>query len=495
MKMFDSRIFRVFARALAAYFLISAVTYAQDSNQSPIVQSLNPWKGDLEDMVKRGFVRVLTVHNPMMYFLDGSTQRGATYELMRLFEEELNDKFSTSWKNRISVIMIALPRDQLIHSLSAGIGDIAAANLTITPERQKQIEFSDPLLTDVTELFVTSTKSDINTLLELTGKEVYVRRSSSYYKNLQKINAELGRQGKQKMKILAANEQLEDYDLLEMVNADLIPMVVVDSHKAEFWEGIFSDIKVHRNIKVNTGGQIAWAFRKNSPQLKKVINQFIKTHKKGTLFGNIIFNRYLRTNKWVKNSLATKEQEKLYVVKNLYQKYGSQYGFDWLLIAALSYQESKHDQNKRSPAGAVGIMQILPSTAADKNVNIQSIEKVENNVHAGTKYLAFIRGRYFSDQRIDTLNQELFSIAAYNAGPASIAKLRTETAQSGLDPNKWFQNVEIIAAKRIGRETAQYVRNIFKYYIAYKTILEDKKSKRAIKQKIEDSSASQQDSL
>ena len=254
--------FQLLVRSLVVFFAIIAFAFAQDSNQTPIPQSLNPWKGDLEDMVKRGFIRVLTVHNPMMYFLDGSTQRGATYELMRLFEEELNDTFSTSWKNRISVIMIALPRDQLLRSLSAGLGDIAAANLTITPERQKLIEFSDPLLTGVNELFVTSTKSDINTLLELTGKEVYVRRSSSYYKNLQKINAELGRQGKQKMKIVAANEQLEDYDLLEMVNADLIPMVVVDSHKAEFWEGIFSDIKVHHNIKVNTGGQIAWAFRK-----------------------------------------------------------------------------------------------------------------------------------------------------------------------------------------------------------------------------------------
>lgn len=483
--------FQLLVRSLAVFFSIIAFAFAQDSNQSSIPQSLNPWKGDLEGMVERGFVRVLTVHNPMMYFLDGSTQRGATYELMKLFEEELNKKFSTSWKNRISVIMIALPRDQLLHSLSAGLGDIAAANLTITPERQKQIEFSDPLLTNVSELFVTSTKSDINTLLELTGKEVHVRKSSSYYKNLQNINAELGRQGEQKMNILTANEQLEDYDLLEMVNADLIPMVVVDSHKAEFWEGIFSDIKVQHNIKVNSGGQIAWAFRKNSPQLKKVVNQFIKTHKEGTLLGNVIINRYLRTNKWVKNSLTAKEQKKLYVVKNLFQKYGSQYGFDWLLIAALSYQESGHDQNKRSPAGAVGIMQILPRTAADKNVNIQNIEKVENNVHAGTKYLAFIRDRYFSDRSIDDLNQELFSIAAYNAGPASIAKLRTEAAQSGLDSNKWFQNVEVIAAKRIGRETAQYVRNIFKYYIAYKAISDRKKSKHEIKQKLENSLESQ----
>lgn len=472
---------------LVLYVAETNISFARDRTQSPIAQSLKPWKGDLEDMLERGFIRVLTVHNPMLYFFDGSTQRGATYELMKLFEKELNNKFNTTWKNRVSIILITLPRDQLLQSLSAGLGDIVAANLTITQERQNHIEFSNPLLTDVNELFVTFNEPDINSLLELAEKEVYVRESSSYYTNLQRINSELKREGKQEMRIRAANEQLEDYDLLEMVNANLLPMIVVDSHKAEFWENIFTNIKVHRNIKVNTGGQIAWAFRKNNPQLKKFINTFVGTHKKSTLLGNIIFNKYLRTNKWAKNSLAEKEQNKLRPIKNLFQKYGSQYKFDWLLIAALSYQESEHDQSKRSSAGAVGIMQILPTTAADKNVDIQGIEKLENNVHAGTKYLAFIRDRYFSDQLLEDMNRELFSIAAYNAGPASVAKLRKETAQAGLDPNKWFQNVEVTAAKRIGRETVQYVRNIFKYYVAYKTILENQKGKNLIKQEIENS--------
>ena len=359
--------YQVLVRSLVVFVLMIPIAFAQDSHQSPITQSIYPWKGDLDGMLQRGVVRVLTVHNPMFYFLDGATKRGATYELMKLFEEELNKKFNTTWKNRVSVIMIALPRDQLLPSLSAGLGDIAAANLTITPERKKQIEFSDPLLTDVSELIVTSSSEpDINTLSDLIGKEVYVRKSSSYYKNLKRVNAELKQQGGQSLKIILANELLEDYDLLEMVNAELVPMIVVDSHKAEFWKNIFTDIKVHDEFSINTGGQIAWAFRKNSPQLKEVINQFVKSHKKRTLMGNVIFNKYLRENKWVKRSLTEKEQEKLYAVENMFQKYGSKYKFDWLLIAAQSYQESEHDQNKRSPAGAVGIMQILPSTAADK---------------------------------------------------------------------------------------------------------------------------------
>ena len=121
-----------------------------------------------------------------------------------------------------------------------------------------------------------------------------------------------------------------------------------------------------------------------------------------------------------------------------------------------------------SSAGAVGIMQLLPTTAADRNIAIPEVDILENNVHAGTKYMRFILDRYFSDQEIDPLNQHLFAFAAYNAGPRRVAMLRKEAADEGLDPNLWFDNVETIAARRIGRETVQYVSNIFKYYVTYR---------------------------
>jgi len=196
----------------------------------------------------------------------------------------------------------------------------------------------------------------------------------------------------------------------------------------------------------------------------------------------MLLKRYLRDNKWAKSALTGSEQDKLYAVIDVFQEYANQYGLDWLLLAAQGYQESGLDQKKRSPAGAIGVMQLLPSTAADKNVNISNIEKLENNVNAGAKYLGFIRDRYFSDPSINTLNQTLLSFAAYNAGPARVARLRNEAKQLGLDPNKWFQNVEVVAAMRIGRETVQYVRNIFKYYIAYSAIFDDRARKNAAKQ-------------
>jgi len=167
------------------------------------------------------------------------------------------------------------------------------------------------------------------------------------------------------------------------------------------------------------------------------------------------------------NALDPKSYDKFQDTIHLFERYSSQYGFDHLMIAAQGYQESRLDQSARSHAGAVGIMQLLPTTAADKNVGMPDIGTAELNIHAGVKYLHFIRNRYFQEQGLNDLNASLFSFAAYNAGPARVRGLRNKAEQAGLDPNIWFNNVEMIAAKEIGRETVQYVSNIYKYYLAY----------------------------
>jgi len=446
-----------------------------------------PWKGDLNGMIERRYIRVLTVHNPMMFFLDGAKQRGTNYELLKLFEDQLNEGIKSQNKHlKVHVFFIVVPRDQLIPRLLEGRGDIAAANLTVTKERLAKVDFGDPFVKDVKELLLTGPKSPtIKTLEDLSGKEIFVRRSSSYYQSIEALNKQFKGQGKAPIKVRLADENLEDADIVEMVNAGLIPMMVMDSHKAKFWGGVFKEVKVHENIALRTGGNIAWAFRKNSPQLKARVNAFVKTHKQGTLMGNILLQRYLKENKWVLDAGAAKERKKFESMVGLFEKYAGKYGFDYLKMAAQGYQESGLDQKVRSAAGAVGVMQVLPSTARDKNVNIPNIDNLEPNIHAGIKYMAFLRDRYFNDKNIQPLDKTLFSFAAYNAGPARITKLREEAKKRGLDSNVWFQNVEVIAAERIGRETVQYVSNIFKYYIAYVLITEDmgrtEQAKKALK--------------
>ncbi len=232
----------------------------------------------------------------------------------------------------------------------------------------------------------------------------------------------------------------------------------------------FDDLTPHLDLALNTGGEIAWAMRKDSPLLHAAVDEFVATHRGGTLMGNIILNRYLRSTNWVRNSLTAVDLERFQQTVEFFQQYAGEYDFDWLMVAAQGYQESRLDQSARSSAGAIGVMQLLPSTAADPNVGIPNIEELEDNIHAGVKYLRFLRDRYFADPEIDDLNATLLSFAAYNGGPNRIARLRREAADSGLDPNVWFRNVENIVAKRIGRETVQYVSNIYKYYIAYRLI-------------------------
>jgi len=443
------------------------------------------WFGDYSDMVERRIIRVLIPPGKTFFFLDKGQKRGLAYDNMMAFERYVN-KHLKSKHMQTKVVVIPTSRKNLIPYLVQGYGDIVAGNMTITEERKELVGFSDPLLKNVEEIVVSSAKIPLlKSIFDLAGQDIYVRKSSSYYESLLKLNATLRSIGKKPVNLQIADEYLEDEDLLEMMNAGLIPMIVMDAHKADFWKKIFTKIKVQSQLKLRVGGNIALAFRKQSPELLQVLNGFVKENKKGTLAGNMLFKKYLQNSNYIKNNLNADSRLQYKETIELFQKYGIKYDWPHLLLIALAFQESGLDQKKRSKSGAVGIMQILPGTAKDKNVSIKNIDKLDNNIHAGAKYLRFVKSRYFSDESIDELNSNLFAIAAYNAGPARIVKLRKEAAKKGLNPNVWFNNVEVIASLRIGRETVQYVGNIYKYYIVYKHIVKQRQVKAIGKQLME----------
>jgi membrane-bound lytic murein transglycosylase MltF len=440
------------------------------------------WTGDLDGMIQRRMIRVLVVYSKTFYFIEGGAQRGVTYDTFRAFEEQLNKKLKTKHL-QVHVVFVPVGRDELLPGLVEGRGDIAAANLTITPERQKTVDFARPVLRDVRELVVTGPGSpEINTIDDLPGKEVFVRKSSSYYESLVALNERFRKERKAEVKLVPAPEDLEDEDLLEMQNAGLIPVLVVDSHKAEFWKQIFPKIVLHPDAAVRTQGEIAWAIRKNSPKLKAELDAFSETHGKGTAFGNEIFRRYLKSTRYVKSATAEAELKKFRDLVAVFRKYGDKYALDWMLMAAQGYQESRLDQNVRSPVGAIGVMQVMPATA--KELKVGDIRQVDPNIHAGVKYIRFMIDQYYKNEPMDDLNKGLFAFASYNAGAGRIQQLRKETATRGLDPNVWFHNVERLAAEKIGRETVTYVSNIYKYYITYtlvqKEYLERQRARKAL---------------
>ena len=431
---------------------------------------------DLPGLMQKKFIRVLTTLNRTNFFVSDGHLVGYEYSLLKGYEDFLN---RSADKGDLKVVLEFIPvaRDELIPKLIRGYGDIAAAGLTITEDRKKQVAFTDPYLKNINEVVVTSRQGvELDTLSDLSGRKVYVRKSSSYFESLERLNLSFEKKGIKPVKIKLLSEDLETESILEMVNSGALKITVSDSHIAEAWSGVLNNIEIHESLILRNGSEIAWMVRKENPALKKSLNRFLKTHKKGTMLGNIYFSRYFEQAEKLEDPTNPENWQKLQQYKSIIQKYAGQYDFDWLLILAVAFQESGLDQSKKSDAGAVGLMQVLPSTANDKKIGIPGIHNVENNVHAGVKYLAFLRDHYYSKEDMRPQDRVRMTLAAYNAGPAKIRKVRNLAGKMGLNKNRWFRNTEIAALRVIGQETVRYVSNINKYYVLYQAIVDQKPS-------------------
>jgi membrane-bound lytic murein transglycosylase MltF len=429
-----------------------------------------PFTGDFDEMVKRRLIRAGVVFNRTQYFIDRGSQRGMVYDSLLLFEEQLNKRLKTG-NLKVHVAFVPLQRDQLFKALNDGKVDLVAAALTITPEREKLASFSNPTRSSVSEVVVGSrTSAPVKTAEDLSGREVFVRKSSSYYESLVALNQKLSAEGRPPVVIKESPEALEDDDILEMANAGLVELTVVDDFIARFWSKVFPDMKVYDTAAVRTGGSIGVAVRSANPRLRQAINIWIKEYGPRTAFGNVVERSYLQQTDYVRRAADDKERKKFLAIVELFRRYSEQYNLDFLLMAAQGYQESRLDQNAKSRVGAIGIMQVMPQTG--KQLKVGDIKKIEPNIHAGVKYIRWMEDQYFKDDPMDDLNKALMSFAAYNAGPGRLRQLRQEAKARGLNPNVWFGNVERIASERIGRETVQYVSNIYKYYVAYRLVRE-----------------------
>ena len=429
-----------------------------------------PWKGDFEGMRAHRYIRMLVPYSKTFYFIDRGRQNGINYEYGKALEKWLNKKYPLKNKRqRWHIVFIPVKRDQFLTDLESGKGDVAMGGLTITRGRMKHVDFTEPLARQIAESVVTAPGfPEIKMIEDLSGHEIMVRMSSSYYEHLQGVNERLAQKGLPPVRIIPANEWLESEDLLEMVNAGLIQATVVDRYLAELWQPLFNDMKI-TSVVIHDQGEIAWELRKNSPQLKNILNAFVREHRVGTTFGDNIVNQYVYNEKRVINATSTAEMQKFKNLINIFKQYSQTYKFDYLMLMAQGFQESTLNQNARSSTGAVGVMQLLPSTAADSEIGIKGIDKyADRNIEAGAKYLRLLSDKYLGDEELDPVNRTLMAFAAYNAGPGNLRKFRRLAEKSGKDKNVWFENVEFAAAKIVGQETVNYVSNIYKYYIAYR---------------------------
>jgi membrane-bound lytic murein transglycosylase MltF len=428
-----------------------------------------PLTGDLDAIFERGYIRVLVPYSKTYFFYEGARPRGLAYEFMEEFAKELRKSQADS-PTRLTVLYLPMARDRLIPGIAEGLGDIAIAGLTATEERQQVVDFLIHGSSPVSEVIVTGPDAPrLESVEDLAGQKVFVRPSSSYYESLRELNQRLQAAGKPGIKIIEADENLEVEDILELVGSGVEQITVVDDFLAGFWSEVMDGVTVRQDLVVKESGFIGPVIRKNSPQLLAALTAFQKTHGLGTLFGNVVVNKYLQDNPWVKNPNATADRKRFEQTIPIFKKYAKEYNFDELLLVAQGYQESQLDQSTRSGGGAVGVMQVKPSTAEGDPINIPDVAaKMDNNIHAGVKYLRHLVDDYFNDPEITPFNRHVFAIAAYNAGPTRIQSLRKKAEAQGLDPNIWFNNVELVSARVVGRENTDYVRNILKYWVAYR---------------------------
>jgi membrane-bound lytic murein transglycosylase MltF len=426
------------------------------------------WTVDFDGMLDHRIVRILVVPSKTYFFLNKGDTLGLTAEAGQEFQKWINKRHAKPPFD-IKVVFVPTRRDRIFQDLIDGKGDIAAADLTITAERSAAADFAKPWAKGVKEILVTGPSAPaIASMLDLGGKEVMVRISSSYYTHLVELNERFEREKHTAVRIVPADENLEDEDLLQMVSAGLLPWAFVDAHTAKLWGRILKGLALREDLALNEDGEIAWAIRKNCPLLRHELDDFVTAHGK---YSEELISEYFNAGNVVRNALAPHEIEKARELIGYFKTYGEQYGIDPYILAAQGYQESSFNQSLRMKSGAVGIMQMKESTARDELGIPDIVRRADNNIHAGAKYLRYLVDKYLNDPEVSEREKVLMTLAAYNAGPGNLKHFRDKARQSGFNPNVWFGNVEHGAAAVVGQETVQYVGNIYKYFVVYSTVL------------------------
>ena len=482
------------AGALLALIAIGVSTPAQTVGRNPLLELKSattqatalkqeierlhqPWSGDLDGIAQRGMVRLLTPLDRTFYYFDGPRDKGLTCELAKKLEESLKNRPGGAGQN-IRVVIVPMRRDQLVPALLNGRGDVIAYDSEAPLDVTRRIAYASPLWDNVRELVVTGPNGPaIARLEDLAGKTLYVRNGSEYIASLNRLNESFAVRGLPPVLVFETDPQMEDEELLAMVNAGLIPMTIMDSHKAIIWEQVLTRITVHHRVSITSGKRIAWAVRADNPALRAEVDRFSTLKRAGMPQSNAALVRLLKQENYVTTALTGGEREKFRNMVGVFRQYGERYEVDWLYLLALAYRESTLVQSSRSRTGAVGVMQIKPETA--RYVAVTNITNLNNNVHAGAKYVRYILDKYLNG--VEAENTELMMLAClgYRVGPNRMKQLQDIAAAQGLDPNAWYQNVELVVARLHGHAYAQYIRHIHQYYTAYRFAIQGTASARA----------------
>jgi membrane-bound lytic murein transglycosylase F len=389
--------------------------------------------GDLDDLKKRGSLRVLTGNNAVTYFLHKGEQFGFDFELARTFAKQSGLRLE---------IVVPPTRDLLIPWLLEGRGDVIAAAMTITPERKQKVAFSKPYLY-VREVLVQKVGAPkLTALTDLRGKTVHVRRSSSYYETLAELQKKYG-----PFTVKIEPEDVETEQILRKVGRGEIPYTVSDSHILDVERTYRDDIEAALSLSgtdaaaSRAGGdkEIAFAVRPGNPVLKAKLDEFVGKTYRGIAY-NMARARYFKNKHRIAQAKESQgdAQGNISPFDEIIKRFTAKYDLDWRLMAAQAYQESRFNPNARSWAGALGLFQLMPPTA--KALGFDNLVIPEQGVQAGIEHLFRTIGQI--DPKIPLKHRLRFALAAYNAGLGHVLDARRLAEEMGLNPNKWFGHVE-----------------------------------------------------
>ncbi|TWI53452.1 membrane-bound lytic murein transglycosylase MltF [Pseudomonas duriflava] len=417
---------------------------------------------DLSGIRSAGVLRVLVNQSRASSGEFNGEAIGTEYRRLEAFERYLNKSLP---KGRpLKVVFIPKPKSELLPALLKGEGDLVAPGELLAGPLDKHLVRSDSVIENV-PLVVVGKKGHrrLGRLEQLSGRQVVLPVGSAAEAPLRELNQQLIKRKLKPIKLESVDPSLAVEDVLEMVNAGIFPLAVVEQPIAERWAKILPKLRVERRLVVAKQQDMTWVVRRGSPNLRTSLNHFLADYRLPS--SDAAFQQaYQRMHK-VRNPLGKDDHERLVEVRPVLQRYASTYDLDWLTLAAMAYKESGLDGTAKGSGGATGLMQITPSAA--RSVGVKNIRTVDGNVQAAARYMAKLRKNFFSSRLIDERERRAFVLAAYNMGPERVQRLRAKAKKQGLDPNKWFFQVERIAAEEIGMGVVSYVSSVNKYYLAY----------------------------
>jgi len=458
------------AYALATFISVFSVTsFAQTNKVVPVI-----WSGTYSEMIQRGEIRIAVPYDRTIYINDKGTPRGLSVEIAKGLAKWINAKYAIQLKGKaVSVKLLPTINSQLLNTVPAGQADIAIGNIGLyEPIANSQALIVNHASKVEQEVLVTGPSSPpVEKLIDLSGQTVYGSRNTNFHTTLSAVNKELKQAGKLPVNLISPLGDLDDEDLLEMLNAGLISYVIVGDWKYRLWQSIYKNIVAHEDLSAKDAGWVGWVVRSNNRDLNDDLFAFYQSDDFENSRRAFRQEDYKEHLKGLKDPIDKTAWARFESMRPLFDRFGAEYKLNPLFIASLGFQETLLNQNAVSAVGAIGVMQLMPTTGM--SLGVGDIHLLEPNIHAGADYMNQLISKYFPDAHFDGNNRSLFAVASYNIGPNNVAKARDQARQLGFDPDQWFGNVEFIATERMGYEPMIYVRNVYKYYMSYRLKLKE----------------------